>query len=117
MARTLARRSRSKYRNLKVILPDGTKFDSTHEYRVWQQLAAAEKAGAIRDLHRQVPFKICWPDGRLICTYYADFTYTIVENGLHVVSDAKGIKTSTYSLKKKLMKLALRIDIHEVYAK
>lgn len=88
-----------------------------------------EQAGEIRDLKRQVKFELIpaqfEPDTltktgkpkrgkcieRAVC-YYADFVYT--ENGETVVEDAKGIRTDTYKIKRKLMLYKYGIRIKEV---
>ena len=111
----MRRGKRGKYGNLKVILPDGTKFDSGLEFKVWQQLAAMQKLDIIEGLERQVPYRITI-NGQWVCTYYADFVYTLKETGETCVVDAKGVRTAVYRLKKKLMKIVLGIEIQEVRA-
>ncbi len=90
----------TKYRNQKTVV-DGAPFD----------LLLLEKAGAISTLSRQVPFLIVI-NGVRVCKYTADFTY--IENGVLVVEDAKGVRTTAYKLKKRLMKAVHGIEIHEV---
>jgi hypothetical protein len=50
--------------------------------------------------------------GKLICTYVADFKY--LENGKEVVEDVKGFKTPVYKLKKKLVEAIYGIEIIEI---
>ena len=104
-------------------------FDSEKEYKRWCELRLLEKAGAIQNLQRQVPFEIIPPYTEVIerygkkgqrlkdqiktiekvCYYKADFTY--YENGKLVVEDTKGFKTEAYVMKRKLMlhKFGIRI--------
>jgi hypothetical protein len=49
---------RSKYHNKKLTAPDGQKFDSVAEYHRWGCLRLMERAGAIKDLKRQVKFEL-----------------------------------------------------------
>ena len=101
---------RSKYRAVKTVV-DGIRFDSKLEARRWRELVLLQEAGAISLLQRQAKWPIWW-DSHLICTYVADFTYRRT-NGEYVVEDAKGMRTATYNLKKKLMLAAYGISIQE----
>ena len=94
---------------------EGIRFASRMEARRYQELRLLEGAGEIRDLELQprYPLRV---NGRLICTYVADFRYWDVREGRHVVEDAKGVRTSTYKLKAKLMKAVYEIDVQEVTA-
>lgn len=121
----------SKYHNTKVAA-NGISFDSKKEARRYQQLMAAQQAGAITDLRLQVDFTLqeayTTPDGERIraIRYRADFTYKVCCAGLHllpvlgcedieywrslppgspVVEDVKSraTKTKDYILKKKMM--------------
>ena len=122
-----------KYRNRKVRLPDGTVFDSVHEYQRWRELLLLQRAGQIADLQRQVKFLLIpaqtetferysektgkrLKDGcRTIekeCSYVADFVYT--KSGVQIVEDAKGMRTPEYIIKRKLMLWVHGIRIQEV---
>lgn len=124
---------RNKYRNRKVKLPDGTVFDSQHEYERWRELCLLQRAGVIHDLLRQVKFELIpaqyetyerysektgkrLKDGvRCIeqaVSYIADFVYW--EADKMVVEDAKGVKTEGYIIKRKLMRLQHGVSIREV---
>ncbi len=90
-------------------------FDSKGEWQRWVWLRAAESAGNIKDLKRQVVFHLDVA-GVHICDYVADYTYTVIANGprlgLHVVEDYKGpIVTDVFKLKAKLMKGVHGIDV------
>lgn len=92
----------SKYGNRRMTAPDGQKFDSVKEYHRWGCLRLLERAGAIKNLKRQVKFELIPRIGsERACNYIADFTY--MENGELVVEDVKGVKTDVYKIKKKLM--------------
>lgn len=102
----------SKYGNRKLTAPDGQKFDSVAEYHRWGCLRLLERAGAIKDLKRQVKFELIPRIGNeRSCNYIADFTY--MENGELVVEDVKGVKTDAYKIKKKLMLWVHGIRIKE----
>lgn len=120
------------------------RFDSQKEARRYDELAALERAGKIRDLRMQVDFTLqeAYTDGEgqrvRAIRYKADFTYLRkMENGgltkvpcldgegyrlVHnpewkmVVEDVKSraTKTKTYAMKRKMMKERFNIDIQEV---
>lgn len=101
---------RPKYGNRKVTV-DGVTWDSQREYKRWLSLWQRQKLGLIRELRRQVTFRLI-VNGMLVCRYVADFTY--VESGKRVVEDAKGFRTPEYKLKSKLMQACYGITIREV---
>ena len=106
------------------------RFDSQKEARRYDELAALEQAGKIRDLRMQVDFPLqgAYTDteGRRIraIRYKADFTYmkqSFVDRDGEwqwalVVEDVKSRATRTkeYIMKRKLMKERLNINIQEV---
>ena len=117
----------SKY-NSRKIERDGQTFDSVKEYRRYCDLRLLERAGAIKNLERQVKFVLIpaqyAPDvigkrggirrGKLLereCAYFADFVYT--ENGAKVVEDTKGVRTPEYIIKRKLMLWVHGVEIKE----
>ncbi len=129
---------KTKYRSQKVTR-DGITFDSLKEYRRFCELRLLEKAGAITDLKRQVPFELIpaqyeeiptgeiykrgdrkgQPKTKRVCiensvVYNADFVYT--ENGKMVVEDTKSsaTKTKDYILKRKMLLYFRGIKIKEV---
>ena len=122
----------SKYHSKKVTI-DGMTFDSKKEARRYRELALLEKAGQIENLRCQVKFQLLpsyvenYPrfsektgkrltDGKRTiekeCSYIADFVYT--ENGKQVVEDAKGMRTTEYVIKRKLMLWVHGIRIKEI---
>ena len=120
------------------------RFDSQKEARRYDELAALERAGTIRELRMQVDFTLqeAYTDGEgrrvRAIRYKADFTYLRkMENGgltkipcldgegyrlVHnpewkmVVEDVKSraTKTKQYAMKRKMMKERFNIDIQEV---
>ena len=106
------------------------RFDSQKEARRYDELAALEQAGKIRDLRMQVDFTLqeAYTDGEgrrvRAIRYRADFTYmkqSFVDRDGEwqwalVVEDVKSRATRTkeYILKRKLMKERFNIDIQEV---
>lgn len=122
-----------KYKNRKIIV-DGIKFDSKKEATRYKELKMLEKAGIIHDVQRQVKYVLIPAQyeptssvyvkgnnkgkpkkGKLIereCAYYADFVY--IRNGDTIVEDTKGIRTTEYIIKRKLMLYVHNIRIREL---
>ena len=91
----------------------GYKFDSKWEAERYGQLASMQMAGVVEDLERQVIFDIIVNDHK-ICKYIADFVYILThENGKKekIIEDAKGVQTTDFKIKKKLMKAVFDIEI------
>ena len=117
----------TKYGNRKV-KRDGMVFDSVREYNRWRTLRLLEDIGEISNLRRQVKFELIpkqYSDEertkagkpKMIereVTYIADFVYTDNEYNVEIVEDAKGMKTTDYILKRKLMLYIHGIRILEV---
>lgn len=125
---TMRRRYGTKY-HAKKVQAGGQVFDSQKEYRRWLELSLLQKAGTISDLQRQVKFVLIpaqrEPDtvgarggkikGKLLereVAYYADFVYT--QDGKQVVEDTKGLRTTEYIIKRKLLLWTHGIRIKEV---
>ena len=108
-------------------------FDSKKEFNRFLELQELERLGKIEDLKRQVEFilipaqyenyerfsektKKKLKDGKKIierkCSYYADFTY--IKNGELIVEDTKGLKTTDYIIKRKLMLYVHQLKINEI---
>ena len=94
---------------------DGIRFDSKGEARRWGELKLMERAGQIRDLERQVPYRL-EVNGELVSKYVADFRYFDRAKSVTVVEDFKGHKTPEYRIKAKLMKALHRVEILETGA-
>lgn len=123
-------RNANKYHNEKVEI-DGFMFDSKKEARRYRELKLLESSGMISDLKRQVKYVLIpaqrEPEtkgkrggikkGKLIereCSYTADFVYRDNETGMQVVEDTKGVRTTEYKLKRKMMLYFYGIRIKEV---
>lgn len=123
------KQKRSKHRNI-ITTVDGIKFHSKKEANRWGQLKLLVEKGKVSSLRRQVIYPIVW-DGLLITRYIADFVYRD-KDGVEIVEDVKGFRESTYrskttgkmvkrvnpayavfKMKKKMMKVAWKIDILE----
>lgn len=121
---------KNKY-HAKTIEVNGEKFDSIREYRRWGQLQMLLEQGKIYDLQRQVKFVLIptqrEPDtvgkrggvikGKLLekeCNYLADFTYHIPGSDKLIVEDTKGMRTTDYIIKRKLMLYIHGIQIKEL---
>lgn len=83
---------------------DGILFDSKKEATRYHELKLMLRAGLVRDLSLQVPYRI-EIDGVLICKYIADFQYELHTPGQYVswtliVEDVKGYKTDIYRSRK-----------------
>ena len=122
---------RNKYQAIKTCV-NGIEFDSRKEARRYQELLLLERAGAIRNLRRQVKYILIpaqyesyerygkngkkLKDGKRLlekeCAYLADFVYE--ENGKEIVEDTKGVKTKDYIIKRKLLLFMHRIRVKEV---
>ena len=122
----------NKYGSKKVEV-DGIVFDSKKEAKRYKELSLLEKAGAIRNLQRQVKYVLIPSQYDVIdgkkkcvereCSYIADFVYQVpfVEGEPYmtepletVVEDTKGFRTKDYIIKRKLMLHVHGIRISEV---
>ena len=113
----LVRPGASKFHATRTVV-DGITFDSKKEARRYQELKLMERAGAIRDLRRQVRYELipafdC--DGKHYrpATYIADFVYTDCKTGKEVVEDCKGFRTDVYRLKAKMFAARYGVSILE----
>lgn len=121
----------SKYHSRKVTV-DGDTYDSMKEYRRFKELSLLERAGAIRNLKRQVKYVLIpaqreftseidrkgnFKKGKLLereCAYIADFVYFDMSTCRMTVEDTKGYRTKDYIIKRKLMLWVHGIQIKEV---
>lgn len=130
MARNYRGYKKPKYNARKTVI-DGITFDSSKEARRWVELRERQKNGEISELRRQVKFELVpaqrepatqgprggWRPGKLIekeAAYYADFVYKVNATGEVVVEDVKGVRTDTYTLKRKIMLWRYGIRIREL---
>jgi hypothetical protein len=103
---------KAKYRNRKVENEHG-KFDSQKEAQRYAELVLLERAGAIAQLRRQVPFALV-VNGIHICDYVADACYR--EGARLVVEDTKSVATRkerAYRIKVKLMLACHEVEVKE----
>ena len=108
-----------KYNNRKIIV-DGITFDSKKEAGRYKELKILERAIPAQYEHTGEVYAIGNnkgkpKKGRLIereCAYYADFVYN--QNGETIVEDTKGVRTTEYVIKRKLMLYVHDIRIKEV---
>jgi len=104
-------KKKSKYNNKKCVV-DEIEFDSIKEANRYKELKILRKIGAIAFLELQVPFELN-DGGTHSLKYIADFVYTDSVTGQKVVEDCKGMRTSIYKKKKRLMKKVHGIEILE----
>ena len=121
---------KAKYKNHKINF-DGETFDSMKEYWRYIELLHMQQEGKIKELQRQVKYILIpaqrEPDtvgarggvkkGKLLereVAYYADFVYRLTDSGTLIVEDTKGVKTTEYILKRKMMLYFHKIRIKEL---
>jgi len=96
----------------------GKVYDSKLEKSYRGRLELLKKAttdkNRVIDIQEQVPFEFVI-NGTKICTYRLDFKVTYADGRVEFV-DIKGIVTSVYSIKRKLMLAVYGIKIKEVKA-
>lgn len=113
----MARQVGSKYHAHKTTV-DGITFDSKREAKRYQELKLMERAGAIRDLRRQVRYELipsfdCGGKHYRPTSYVADFVYVDAKTGAEVVEDVKGMRTDVYRIKAKLFAHRYGVSIRE----
>ena len=123
-------KNKPKYKNRKVNI-DGDVFDSMKEYWRYIELKHMQADGKITDLQRQVKYILIpaqrEPDkigkrggvkkGKLLereVAYYADFVYRLADTGTLIVEDTKGMRTTEYIIKRKLLLYMHGIRIKEL---
>lgn len=104
---------RSKFGNSRTIR-NGCTYHSKREADRHDQLRLLERANRIRNLRRQVKYRL-EVNGVLIATYTADYVYEELakDEWIPVVEDVKGYPNDRWPMKKKLMKAIHNIDIRE----
>ena len=101
--------------NARKVRIDGYTFDSEMEARRYGQLLMLRSGGFIEGLSVHPKFKL-EVNGKLVCTYVADFQYVDTQTGETVTEDVKGKRTALYVLKAKLMKACHGIEVRETKA-
>jgi len=100
---------KSKYRNVKTVV-NGISFDSRKEAAWYAKYDLLQRAG-ILTFEMQVKYDLI-VNGIKIGFYKADFVLKYPDGKIEVV-DIKGVKTSTYALKKRMIKAIYGIEIIE----
>jgi hypothetical protein len=106
--RAIAKRQQ-KYGNV-ITTVDGIKFHSKREAAYYSELKLREKAGEVYEVELQRPYALTI-DGRLICTYIADFVFfdqTVMRTRC---IDVKGMETDLFKIKRKLMKAIHNVEV------
>jgi hypothetical protein len=108
------KRKRHKYGAVPTVV-DGIRFASKGEAGRYRELKLLEQAQPpkISNLQLQPKFPLVVA-GTHICNYIADFRYIDLQTGGEVVEDFKGVRTSTYRIKKKLTEVLYNFSIREV---
>lgn len=100
---------KSKYRAQPVVI-DGVRFASKKEGARYLELKLLEKAGLIQNLELQPRYDLI-VNGMNCGFYKGDFRY--FQGGKRVCEDVKGVRTSTYILKAKIVKALYNVEILE----
>ena len=87
---------------------DGIKFDSKAEARYYVALKLRQKAGDVVFFMRQVPFYL--PGG---VRYVVDFQEFHSDGTVHFI-DVKGMETSEFKMKKKMVEATYPVEIEVV---
>ena len=96
---------------------DGIVFPSKREAARYLELKLLERAGEITGLEvhpvYKLPIKSIGKPHKVtfVGSYIADFAYK--EDGKEIVEDCKGVKTTTYRLKKRLVEALYGIEVRE----
>jgi hypothetical protein len=112
----LPRAKPAKYRNKPFRDRAGVYWHSRKEYRHWLVLRAAEAAGLVRDLRRQVRYRLT-VNGIEVGSYVADFVFFDPETDRVVVQDVKSPATRKlplYRLKRALLRAVWGLTVEEV---
>ena len=103
---------RHKY-GAKATTVDGIRFASKKEAQRYAELKILAKAREINGLELQPALPVQAPNGTLIFTYKADFSYW-TKDGRRVIEDVKGVRTPVYQLKKKVIEALYGFEIKEI---
>jgi hypothetical protein len=94
----------------------GRRFDSKAEGARYVHLRLLERGGYIRDLECQPKFEIhaADVDRTKVAVYRGDFVYVDCATEERTIEDVKGVATSTYTLKRKLVEAEYGVTIREI---
>lgn len=91
---------RSPFNNVRRVVVDGVKYDSTTEARHFQQLKLMELAGQIVNLQQKVRLTLGRDYKGRMLHYKPDFTYWRLSDGAQVVEEVKGhIATEAWKMR------------------
>lgn len=107
------RPKKRKYRNTPVVV-DNIRFDSKREAAYYGELKLREKAGEVGGVELQRRFALIGADGTLITIYVADFCFFDHVADRFRCVDVKGYVTREFTIKRRLMKSLLGIDVEVV---
>lgn len=102
----------NKFRAVKDECDRGHIHDSKAEARRCNDLHALQAVGSLSGIIQQPEFRV-EVNGKLICTYRADFQYQVGD--LVMVEDVKGMTTPVFNLKKKLVEAYFPGTVITVY--
>lgn len=112
------RRSSNKFGAIKTVI-DGIEFPSILQSKMYLDLKNQFRLGLISNLKIETSKKkIKIPiivNNKKICEYWADATY--IRDNKQVIVDAKGVRTSTFNLKWKLLKALYPNYVFELFTK
>ena len=122
IGKTFIPMKKSKYNNVKTII-DGITFDSKKEAAYYNTLKLLKRAGEVTqiDLQPEFPYNIYCTvpgvnDGSRVFAkqykYIADFRVTYKDGRVEII-DVKGVKTSIYRQKKKIVEAIYNVKIIE----
>lgn len=94
---------------------EGKVYASKLEMNYRKYLDSQKSKGEVQNYEEQVPFTI-FINNKKICTYRLDFEVVYKDGSVKYI-DTKGVKTSIYRLKKKMVEAYFDIEITEVEAK
>lgn len=94
--------------NAKPTTINSIRFDSTKESKYYSDLLLRQKAGEVVFFLRQTPFHL--PGG---IKYICDFTVFLSDGSVEFI-DIKGVRTSMFITKKKMVEDLYPIEIKEI---
>jgi hypothetical protein len=122
IGKTFIPMKKSKYNNVKTII-DGITFDSKKEAAYYNTIKLLKRAGEVTqiDLQPEFPYNMYCTvpginDGNRVFAkqykYIADFRVTYKDGRVEII-DVKGVKTSIYRQKKKIVEAIYNVKIIE----
>lgn len=103
---------KSKYKANGHYDTDGIYWPSDKEERKWHEFKLLEKNGEIKNLRRQISFKLHGKNGSFICKYICDIIFEKSKTGETIHLDVKGMETKEFRLKKKLFEDEYKVKLY-----